>query len=62
MDDFIGNNLKIGDNVVYISHGRTSSNLVMGVVEGFTPKKIYVHGMYGVVLKEPSKVVKYMKD
>lgn len=62
MCDFVGNNLKVGDKVVYISHCRTSSSLVMAVVEGFTPKKIYVHGMYGVVLKEPSKVVKYMKD
>lgn len=62
MRDFVGNDLKIGDKVVYVSHCRTSSSLVMGTVEGFTPKKIYVHGMYGLILKEPTKVVKYMKD
>jgi hypothetical protein len=62
MRDFVGNELKIGDKVVYVDHFRTSSQLVMGIVERFTAKSVFVHGMYGVVRKEPLKVVKYMKD
>lgn len=62
MCDVVGNELKIGDKVVYVNHCRTSSHLVIGVVDSFTSKKIYVHSMYGLILKEPTKVVKYAKE
>ena len=40
MKDFLGRELKVGDEVLYLIHTRTSSYLRRGVVSGFTPMKI----------------------
>ena len=40
MKDFIGRELAIGDEVIYLSHGRTSSCFYRAIVTGFTPMKI----------------------
>lgn len=40
MNDSAGNKLEIGDEVLYLEPRRSTSVLVWGVVEGFTPQMI----------------------
>ena len=40
MRDFLGNEIKVGDEAVYIDHFKTSSSLKMGKVIGFTEKRV----------------------
>lgn len=42
MKDFLGKELNIGDEVVYLNHSRTSSTLRRGIVMRFTPMKIEI--------------------
>lgn len=44
MTDFLGNEVHIGDEVVYLNHYRTSSHLEMGTVSGIAPKTAYIGG------------------
>ncbi|WP_165678734.1 hypothetical protein [Metapseudomonas otitidis] len=37
MKDYLGQDLKVGDKIVYLSHTRTSSDLSTGRIAGFTP-------------------------
>ena len=61
MCDFVGKELKIGDEVAYVNYSRTSSNLRRGVVSGFTNKMVYVKDHTGgIYMKSPYKVVKIL--
>lgn len=40
LKDFVGKELKVGDEVIYLSHNRTSSELHRGNVIDFTLKKV----------------------
>lgn len=42
MKDFLGRELNVGDEVLYLIHTRTSSYLRRGIVIGFTPMKIHI--------------------
>lgn len=42
MKDFLGRELNIGDEVVYLSHSRTSSRLYKAIITGFTPMKVHL--------------------
>ena len=42
MKDFLGRELNVGDEVVYLSHSRTSSNMYRGIVVEFTPCKVRI--------------------
>ena len=53
MRDFLGNEIKVGDEAVYIDHFKTSSSLKMGKVIGFTEKRVKFEGRS----KEPEKVI-----
>lgn len=55
MKDFVGNELNIGDDVVYLFHSKTSSCFVKSKIERFTNKCIF---MIDGTRKEPNKVVK----
>lgn len=55
MVDFLGNELKPGDDVVYVFHCSTSSTLIKSKVDRLTPKTVV---MKDGSIKEPSKVVK----
>ncbi len=67
MKDRAGNELTIGDRVLYLKPGTSSSWLVWGTVEGFTPKKVRVKPdgtgvLNEPVLREPRSVVKPFKE
>ena len=53
MRDFLGNEIKVGDEAVYIDHFKTSSRLKMGKVIGFTEKRVKFEDRS----KEPEKVI-----
>lgn len=57
MKDFVGNKLNVGDDVVYLSHSRTSSHFVKSKVERFTNKCVF---MIDGKRKEPDKVIKVL--
>lgn len=40
MDDFLGNKLEVGDDIVIIQHTRTSSHLKRTKVVRFTPQMV----------------------
>ena len=42
MKDFLGRELNVGDEVIYLEHFRTSSHFNRGIVMGFTPMKINI--------------------
>ena len=42
MTDFLGHELNIGDKVVALAHGRTSSTLYLGEIEKLTNKMVVV--------------------
>lgn len=64
MKDRAGNELKVGDRVLYLVPGRSTSWLEWGMVESFTPKKVRIQPdkkrswTTEPVLREPSSVVK----
>ena len=58
MKDYLGNELQVGDKVVYLQFNRTSAQFHEGTVESFTPQKVYVRGPWGRRLKEAYHVVK----
>lgn len=43
--DRLHNVLAVGDHVIYSEH--ETSQLLLGVIEGFTPKKVRVSQIYG---------------
>lgn len=58
--DFLGQELHIGDNVVYCRHERTSSKLTKTKIIGFTDKMVKIeNGSWGNVW--PDKLIKYSK-
>lgn len=62
MRDYLGQELKEGDFVVYAdAHGRNAgASLGRGVIESFTPKCVRVVSSFGLrsKLKDPDKVIK----
>lgn len=55
MKDFVGNELSVGDDVVYLFHSKTSSHFVKSKIERFTDKCVF---MVDGRRKEPNKVIK----
>lgn len=49
MKDYLGYQIEVGDNIVYLSYSKTSSQFVTGIAVGFTPKKVKIKykSMYG---------------
>jgi len=65
MKDRAGNNLVAGDSVLYLQNGRSTSWLVWGIVEGFTPKMVTIRDANQfdlIVRRNPSAVVKPFKE
>lgn len=61
MKDFLGNELEVGDEVVFMQINYRS--LVKGVVDRFTPQKVWIwHEKLNIggkeTLQDPSQVVK----
>ena len=56
--DFVGNELSIGDDVVYLLHSKTSSHFVESKVERFTDKCVF---MVDGKRKELNKVIKIIQ-
>lgn len=40
MKDAFGNDIVEGDRIVHARHGRTSTDMIIGTVTGFTPKLV----------------------
>ena len=62
MNDRAGTQLDIGDHVLYLEPGTSTSRLVWGTVEGFTPKMVRLVPdkkgfLQDTVLRHPSSVV-----
>jgi len=57
VNDFVGNELSIGDDVAYILHSRTSSHFIKSKIERFTNKCVF---MIDGKRKEPNKVIKIL--
>lgn len=57
MTDFLGNELNLGDDVVYVFFCKTSSYLIKSKVDRITNKCVV---MKDGTRKEPSKVIKIM--
>lgn len=51
--DYLGNEIKVGDKVIYLSFCRTSSQFRRGTVSGVTEKCAYI----GVTRKEGHKII-----
>ena len=62
MKDFLGNELLVGDKVVYLQFNRTSAEFREGTVDSFTKQKVYVRGQSGRKLKESYHVVKICSE
>lgn len=65
MKDRAGNNLVIGDAVLYLQAGRSTSWLSWGIVEDFTPKMVVIRDnnkFNDVFRRPPSSVVKPFKE
>lgn len=65
MKDRAGNNLTVGDAIMYLQNGRFSSWLVWGIVEGFTTKTITIRDAdkWGLIVhRHPSAVIKPYKE
>lgn len=64
MKDFLGRELTVGDEVVYLQHYRTSSDLIKASVTGFTPCQVNLQRYSDngrptdSVRKSPYKIVK----
>ena len=61
MNDFLGKELNVGDNVIYLYHSKTSSHYSKRKVLGFGNKKIKINdgSVNGYVCVYPDKLVKY---
>lgn len=58
MVDFLGQELHIGDNVVYYRHQRRTATLIKTKIVGFTDKLVKLEsGSWGNVW--PDKLIKY---
>lgn len=55
--DRLNNLLAVGDHVIYSEH--ETSQLFLGVIEGFTPKKVRVARIYG---RERSRSAPSLKE
>lgn len=65
MKDRAGNHLEVGDGVLYLQAGRSTSWLSWGIVEGFTPKMVVIRDtnkFNDVFRRTPSSVVKPFKE
>lgn len=65
MKDRAGNNLVVGDAVLYLVPGRSNSWLSWGIVEGFTPKMVVIRDtnkFTSVFRRDPNSVVKPYKE
>lgn len=58
MRDRAGNELQIGDEVLYLEPGRSTSRLVWGVIVNFTPQMIVVKNRNNECRRHPSSVIK----
>lgn len=58
MKDFVGNELNVGNDVVYLFHSKTSSCFVKSKIERFTDKCVF---MADGKRKEPDKIIKIMQ-
>jgi uncharacterized protein YneR len=58
MNDFEGNNLKVGDKVTFVTRITGQSELENGVVIGFSAKMVRVKFHYGQTTKISKKVIK----
>lgn len=66
MKDRAGNELNIGDRVLYLEPGRSTSRLVWGTIDSFTPQMVVfgVQKSWGLekVRRHPESVVKPFKE
>ena len=67
MKDRAGNELTVGDKVLYLVAGTSNSRLEWGVVDSFTPKKVRINPdrksvLHDTVLREPGSVVKPFRE
>ena len=62
IQDRLNNLLAVGDHVIYSEH--ETSQLILGIIEGFTPKKVKVSRIYSATsrsapsIKEPGRLLK----
>ncbi len=65
MIDFLGQELNIGDNVVYVKHERTSSELIKSKIIGFTNKMVKIefnkYSWKDETNVMPNKLIKYIE-
>lgn len=61
MKDFAGNKLEVGQKVICLTAGRSTSWMIWGTVVGFTPKKVRleIKCSWGIdqTLREPGNLV-----
>lgn len=62
MKDRAGNELNVGDRVLYLQNGTSTSWLVWGTIDSFTPKLVRIipekkRFLEDTTLKEPKSVV-----
>lgn len=63
MKDRAGNELEPGDRVLYLEPGTSSSRLVWGTVDRFTPQMVVLQNRGGSQLRRhPASVVKPFKE
>ena len=63
MKDFLGNELNIGDEVVFLQHYKSSSTLYKGKIQKMTNCFVFIGDSYvGNTKKEPCKCMKVTKD
>lgn len=58
MRDRAGNELAVGDRVLYLEPGRSTSRLVWGVIIRFTPEMVVFEDKFGYLRRHPASVVK----
>lgn len=59
MKDFLGQELRVGDEVVFLQHYKTSSSLYKGKIERMTNCFVHITDSHvGNTRKEPSKCIK----
>ena len=55
MKDYLGQELAVGDTIVYITHQNTSSYFQTGVIKKINPKTVSIEGD---TYRSPDKIVK----
>lgn len=58
MKDFLGQELRVGDNVVVIRNYTSSTNLHQCKVTGFGKRQVLLDGGYQASKKDPEKLIK----